>query len=125
MDKIIAVNDYLYFDDKRCHFYLTNEASEIIYREKGVICSYSGANEWCHHFFCELLDLYSGGSIYNYSLGSYRHEEMIRELCKEGHADEVVGWFVRHVDDAWFQAASKAFVAVFEGLPNIYAERNK
>ena len=89
--QIIPINQYLYFD-KRCgRFALTDAAQEIIYREKQIICSYSGANEWCHHFVCELLDLYSGMSTYNYALGCYRHEDEIKKVYQI-HKDSVCKW---------------------------------
>ena len=90
-ENIIRINKYLYFDKDCGVFALTNEASEIIYRKKEIICSYSGADEWCNHFVCELIDLYSGCSRYNYALGTIVHETEIPEIWKY-NKDSVCDW---------------------------------
>jgi hypothetical protein len=56
-DKIIKINDCICFNKESCCFFLTRDTVETIYRTKNVICSYSGANEWAHHFVCEMIDL--------------------------------------------------------------------
>ena len=66
--EIIDINYYISFDPEYGKFTLSKPAQEILYRKKQVICSYSGCVEWGHNFFCELLDLYSGNSQYNYAL---------------------------------------------------------
>jgi len=50
-EKQININKHMYFSVEYGRFYLTSEASEIIYRQKELICSYSGVNEWIHHFY--------------------------------------------------------------------------
>jgi len=97
---IIEINKYMYFDIKYGRFYLTREASEIIYRKKNLICSYSGANEWLHHFTCEMLDFCSGSSIYNYALGTYSHEKRIPEIFKE-NKDGIIEFINRSLEDSW------------------------
>ena len=117
-NNFVNLSDYIDFDKKRCSFFLTREASELIYNKKQAICSYSGASEWCHHFFCQLLDLYSGNGPYNYALNSYEHERMMKQLCEEGHAAEVANWILRHKGDLWFQCAVNTFAEVIDRLPN-------
>jgi len=78
----IQCNKYVYFNTEYGRFYLTSEAQNIIYRQKNLICSYSGSNEWIHHFVCEMLDFYTGDSIYNYALGTVDYEKRIPEVHK-------------------------------------------
>ena len=70
---IIEINKYMYFDKNCGVFCLTSEASEIIYRQKEIICSYSGADEWINFFTLEMMNLYTGSSPYNHALNN--------ELC--------------------------------------------
>jgi len=99
-DKIININKYMYFDTEYGRYCLTSEASQIIYRQKGLICSYSGANEWIHHFTCEMLDFCSGYSIYNYALGTYTHEKRIPEVFKE-NKEAIITFVNRTLEDSW------------------------
>lgn len=101
MDKnTIEINKHMYFDTTYGRFYLTNEASEIIYRKKNLICSYSGANEWLHHFTCEMLDFCSGGSIYNYALGTCKHEKELPELFKT-NKEGIIEWIKGTTEKPW------------------------
>lgn len=68
MEHIININKYMYFNEDIGKFCLTSEALEILYKQKSIICSYSGANEWLHDFTLELMNLYTGSSPYNHSL---------------------------------------------------------
>ena len=94
----IEINKYMYFSTENGYYYLTSEANELIYRKKHLICSYSGSNEWIHHFTCEMLDFCSGSSIYNYALGTIQHEKGIRELWEENK--EIVIKFVKGTVEA-------------------------
>lgn len=116
MDKLI-INSFLGFDCKTCRFFLSENARDMLY-SKQAIYSNSGADEWCHHFFCELLDLYSGCSVYNYSINSYKHEDAISYYCKNGHYEEVVSWIDDHRGKIWFRDAAKAFGDVISRLPD-------
>lgn len=60
---------------KNRFFKLNDKGIKIINDTSELICSYSGANQWCHHFICELLDLYSGSSKFSYSLGTCNHQK--------------------------------------------------
>ena len=113
----IEINSYLSFDPEYGRFKLTNEASEILYRKKQVICSYSGCDDWCHNFFCELIDLYSGSSQYNYSLGSVVHKVQIDKMYAAGHKEEVINWIKRHKDDRWFVKAATMLANIIEDVP--------
>lgn len=96
----IMVNKYVYFDTEYGKFFLTSEASNIIYRQKNLICSYSGSNEWIHHFTCEMLDFCSGSSIYNYALGTIRHEEDMPKIFKE-NKEAVINFIERSIKEPW------------------------
>ena len=100
-DNKITINKYVYFDTEYGRFFLTSEAQEIIYRKKGLICSYSGSNEWCHHFVCEMIDFCSGSSIYNYALGTMKHETELPEIYKT-NKEGVIDWLNRINKKDWF-----------------------
>lgn len=112
----IKVSKYACFDKESGYFYLTSEAQNIIYREKNIICSYSGSNEWCHHFICELIDLYSGSSKYNYSLGSTVHETEIPKIFK-ANKEHIVNWIERIKDEEWGLKMFKMFDNIIDDLP--------
>lgn len=116
MENIIEINKYLYFDKDTGRFSLTDEASEIIYRKKQIICSYSGADEWCNHFVCELLDLYSGLSVYNYALGTCKHEEEIPEVFN-ANKDGLFDWIERNMKREWGKKAFDMMVTIIDDLP--------
>ena len=120
MENEIIINDVLSFDKKFGSFVLSNTASNTIYREKGVICSYSGADEWCHHLVCELLDLYSGRIKYNYSLNTGDFAQDIYEMYKAGHAEEVCEYIERNKNRRWFSKAANMIRTIIDDLPNIY-----
>lgn len=96
----IEINKYMGFDAENGRFYLTSEAQEIIYRQKNLICSYSGSNEWIHHFTCEMLDFFTGSSIYNYALGTIRHEKEMPEIFKT-NKDAVINFINRTLSESW------------------------
>lgn len=57
-----------------------------------MICSYSGTDEWCNHMICELIDLYSGLSPFNHSLGTCKHENELSKYWSE-NTNGVINWF--------------------------------
>jgi hypothetical protein len=99
-DNKIEVNKFVYFDKESGKFCLTSDASELIYRKKGLICSYSGANEWINHFVCEMIDFCSGASIYNYSLGTIAHEKEIPKYFST-NKDAIVKFIIRTTEESW------------------------
>ena len=113
----IYINDYLYFDAEYGYFNLSDKAKEILYRQKEVICSYSGCNEWGHNFFCELIDLYSGSSQYNYALGTVVHAYQIKEMYRNGHKDEVINWVNKHKNDMCFSMAAAMLANIINDVP--------
>ena len=117
LSEVIYINDYLSFDKDDGWFTLSNKAQEILYRQKQLICSYSGCVEWGHNFFCELIDLYSGNSQYNYALGTYVHADEIDRMYKEGHSEEVINWVEKHKDDYWFSKAAAMLSSIIEDAP--------
>lgn len=42
---MLTISKNLVWDDEFGRFYLSSDAQETIYREKNVICSYSGSSE--------------------------------------------------------------------------------
>lgn len=116
MEDKISINKYLYFDGERGRFALTDEAAEIIYRQKQIICSYSGADEWCNHFVCELIDLYCGCSIYNYAIGTTEHETAIPKLFNMDK-EVVFNWIKKSMEKEWGKRAFSMFEKVIDDLP--------
>lgn len=113
----IEINEYLYFDVEHGRFYLTSEAQEIIYREKDIISSYSGSNNWCNHFVCELIDLYSGASKYNYCIDSVVHEKSIPVLWKDEESKNgVIKWIDRIKDEEWGKHCFQMFKNIIDDL---------
>ncbi len=114
----IKINKHLYFDTDSGRFFLTQEASHVIYREKGLICSYSGANEWAHHFVCEMLDFCSGASIYNYAIGTVSHEKEIPKIFKE-NKEAVLTFVNRTIEEPWGKKMYEMIEMIIdESLPN-------
>jgi hypothetical protein len=114
-DNLIPIGKYVIYDKTSKTFGLTWQAQGIIYREKGMICSYSGSSEWCHHFFCQMIDLYSGASPYNYALGSCDHEKRIPEIPKE----TILNWIEKSKNKTWWKKMVESFDFVFDNLPQI------
>lgn len=118
MDKDrIKLSKYVYFDKENGQFYLTSDAQHIIYREKNIICSYSGSNDWCNHFICEMIDLYSGSSQYNYAIGTTVHEKRIPEMIENGKKEEIVNWIEKIKDEEWGLKLFKMFDNIFDDIP--------
>ena len=113
----IYINDYIEFNPESGWFELSLMSQEILYRKKGVICSYSGCVEWGHKFFCELLDLYSGDSQYNYALGTVIYSKEIEEMYKTGHSEEVINWVEKHKNDYWFTKAAAMIASIIKDVP--------
>jgi hypothetical protein len=109
----------LYFNPETGRFYLEAEIQNLIYRQKNVICSYSGSNEWCNHFACELISLYSGGSIYNYALGTCNYETEIPALYQEGKGESVVRFIQKNLHEDWFIHAFETFKYVIDNLVEV------
>lgn len=98
--------DFAYFEDGS--FKLNEEGIKILHDESKLITSYSGVNYWCNHFICELLDLYSGTSEYNYSLGTIQHQKEIAQGWNN-NKDSIIQWFYTNSDKTWFILAEKSF----------------
>lgn len=115
----IKIGKYVVYSPEDGWFRLTFEASNIIYREKEIICSYSGSNEWCNHFFCQMIDLFSGSSPYNYALGTCDHEKTIPIILKENKDEEdpIVNWINKQINKTWWKNMVDSFEYMFEHLP--------
>lgn len=116
---IIPINEYLYFDTICGKFCCTELTQSILYSQKQIICSYSGCQDWCHDFFCQLLDLYSGSSKYNYALGTVVHKLQLEESYKAGHSEEVINWVKRNKDERRFDSAAAALAYIIKDVPAI------
>ena len=106
--KVIPLNEFIEFDVVACSYIPTNLTSEIMYRKKNLICSYSGTNEWAHHFMCELLDVCTGSSIYNYCIGCCKHEEEFNKLRCD-HSQTVLNWVSKSRSSDWGKVAYDLF----------------
>ena len=115
-EEMIYINDYLSFNTTNGWFELSHKAQEILYRKKHVICSYSGCTEWGHMFFCELLNLYSGQSIYNFALGTTDFKDEIEQLYRIGHSQEVIAWVNRHKNEIWFCKAAAMLRTIIDDV---------
>ena len=114
----IKIGKYVLYNVESGNFYLCPEAQNTIYRQKGIICSYSGSSEWCNHFFCQFIDLFCGGSPYNYSLGCFEHEQEIPKIIKqEGGKERIVDWLTKQQPKPWWTKMVEAFEFMFENLP--------
>lgn len=96
-------------------FKLNDKGTKIIHDTSELICSYSGADQWCHHFICELLDLYSGSSEFNFSLGTCKHQKELPQ-CWNNNAKSVIKWFNKHSDRLWYKLAEKSFNDIMETI---------
>lgn len=112
----ININKYMYFDKDEGWYYLTSEASEIIYRKKGIICSYSGANEWLNHFTLEMMNLYTGSSPYNYALGTCDHHEAFPRIFKE-NPQGLCEWVEKSLTKEWGKHMYKMIENIIDDIP--------
>lgn len=103
---VCLFGQFAYFEDGM--FRLNKEGVKILHDESKLITSYSGADYWCNHFICELLDIYSGTSEYNYSLGTIQHQKEIAQGWNN-NKDSIIQWFYTNSDKSWFKLAEKSF----------------
>lgn len=115
MEDTIKLSKYLCFDTVFGRFCLTSDAQEIIYHKKNIICSYSGSDEWANHFVCELIDLYSGCSQYNYALETTIHEKRIPEVWKIDK-EIIIKWLNNMKDTDWGKATFNTFDNIIDSL---------
>lgn len=113
-ENVIELNDYLYFDKSAKKFIATDKTAHILYREKDIICSYSGVDEWTHFFMCELINLYSGCSVYNHSLFDIDYAESLEIFPTE----DVERWIERVKKEEWFIKAIDMFSKIIEDIPS-------
>ncbi len=116
MENIIEINKYIYFDKSDGRFHLTSEASEIIYRQKHIICSYSGADEWINSFTLEMMNVYTGSSPYNYSLETCDHREAMPQLFKE-NKEKVCGWVEKSKETEWGKHMYRMIMNIIDDIP--------
>ena len=114
----IPINKYMFFDTDTGRFHLTSEAQEIIYRRKGIICSYSGSDEWLHHFTCEMIDFYTGASKYNYALGAIVHEKELPEFHKR-NKDGLIEWVKHSLNKEWGKHMYEMIKDIIDDVPRI------
>lgn len=117
MDKnIIEINKYMYFDKDNGVFCLKEEASEIIYRQKNLICSYSGADEWINHFTLELMNFYTGSSPYNYALGTCDHHKAFPRIF-EKDKESLCEWVQESLTKEWGKHMYKMIENIIDDAP--------
>lgn len=114
----IKLSKYVEFDKEHGTFFLTCEAAEIIYREKRVICSYSGGNEWVNDMMLGLLDLFTGASPYNYALNSVFHKEVMPSVW-ESNKGGVINFIESSVEKEWGIAMYKTIDMMIDNLPSL------
>lgn len=113
---IIEINKYMYFDKDNGVFRLTEEASEIIYRQKNLICSYSGADEWINHFTLELMNFYTGSSPYNYALGTCDYHKAFPRVF-EKDKESLCGWVEESLTKEWGKHMYKMIENIIDDAP--------
>ena len=112
----ITINKYMYFDKINGVFRLTSEASNIIYRQKEIICSYAGADEWINFFTLEMTNLYTGASPYNYALDTCDHHEAFPRLFKQ-NKDFLFKWVENSITTEWGTRMYKMIENIIDDLP--------
>lgn len=115
-ENIISINKYIYFDKNSCVFCLTSEASEIIYRQKQIICSYSGADEWINFFTLEMINLYTGSSPYNHALGICDHHEAFPRIFKDDPI-RLCKWVEESLTKEWGKHMYKMIENIIDDIP--------
>lgn len=113
---IIEINKYMYFDKTTGRFCLTDEGSEIIYRTKHLICSYSGADEWINTFTLEMINFYTGSSPYNYALNSCNHHEAFPRIFKENPTG-LCEWVEKSLTEEWGSHMYKMIETIINDVP--------
>ena len=76
----ITLSKYITFNKMNFKFELTEKGKDIILKEKKIITDAKGIDDWIHHFVCEMINLCSGKSPFNYTLDSIDHEKMLSEF---------------------------------------------
>ena len=77
----INLGNVMFLDLENGWFYVDTKTSNDIYRVKGIICSYSGLNEWATKTMGWLLTLYSGNDPHNFALGTSDQGDAIKNMC--------------------------------------------
>ena len=116
-ENIISINKYVYFSKEYGCFLLTQDASNIIYRQKEIICSYSGADEWINFFVLEMMNFYSGSSPYNHALGTCDFHEAIPRIFKE-NPDGVCEWLEKNLKKEWAKHMFKMIENIIDDVPS-------
>lgn len=115
---VIEINKYMYFNKKIGRFALTREATEIIYRQKEIICSYSGADEWVNFFTLEMMNLYTGLSPYNHTLGNCDYHKDFPQVFKEDK-EKLFGWVEASLTKEWGKKMYAMIENIIDDLPFI------
>ena len=115
-ENIVEINKYMYFDKNLGKFCLTSEAEEIIYKEKQIICSYSGANEWLNFFTLEMMNLYTGSSPYNYALNACDHHEAFPRIFAE-NKEYLNKWVEKSLTEEWGMKMYQMIENIIDDLP--------
>ncbi len=112
----IDINKYMYFDKDSGVFCLTSESSELIYRKKELICSYSGADEWINNFTLEMMNFYTGSSPYNHTLGTCDHHEAFPRIFKK-NKEGLCEWVEKSLNKKWGKHMYKMIENIIDDAP--------
>ena len=118
MENNIEINKYICFNRDFGVFQLTPEASEIVYRKKNLICSYSGADEWINHFVLEMMNFYTGDSPYNYAIGTVDYHKEFPEIFKS-NPEGVCEWVERSLTKEWGKHMYKMIEYIIDDAPAV------
>ena len=98
-------------------FQLTSEGSEVVYRQKNIICSYSGADEWINFFTLEMINFYTGSSPYNYALGTCDHHTAFPRIF-EKDKDSLCEWVEESLTKEWGIHMYKMIENIIDDVPD-------
>lgn len=113
---MIQCSRYVYFEEWDGKFWLTDEALNLICSKKHIIVSEVGANEWCNFFFCQLINIFSGNSEYNYSLPITTDYEMGIETIWKTNKNAVIDWLFESKKEKWFIKCGATFDFLIDNL---------
>ena len=116
MENRININKYLDFDKVTGKFALTIVGEKIICEHKRVIRNHDGANEWCNHFVCELLNVYTGLSVYDSGYPGIQFEiEIPKNFSK--NKEDVFSFIKTSIKKEYGIKAYSMFEKIIDDLP--------
>jgi len=117
----IILSKYVIFSKKDGKFKLTKEGKNKILKDGGLIINAKCADEWLHHFVCEMFNLYSGKSPFNNLLNSVNHETMIPEFYIINEKN-ILSYITPSEDKKWLKKVYDIVDLVIDEAENIQGE---